>query len=244
MIRTLTIAVLATAMFGGTPLADTSVTVGIKGYNDFFDRCDLKVETESSAREATLYYRILAGAKGGAICEQAPYSSGCRSSDDFEYTCEDVSKIDVLHVKCTGEDGGLTSCGRVSVAKGAGMTAPLSAKPVAAQTEGLKLFASLLGAPNYSGGCAMGITYAARPEIGMVKVSYEVPLGGQTDQCTLNMGGTMSTGLSCLGADDYSCDAVKTVNITGITCEVDGAETDCGPVSIEGLEEGVFVDAR
>lgn len=244
MFRFSTLFFIIACLLTGAAFADTSVKVGIKGYNDFFDRCDLAIETESSAKEATLYYRILAGAKGGAICEQAPYSSGCRSTDDLEYTCEDVSRIDVLHVKCEGEDGGLASCGKVSVGKGGGMTAPLEVQKIEPQTEGLKLFATLLGGPNYSGGCAMGITYAARPKIGMVKVTYEVPVGGQTDECSLSMGGTMSTGLSCLGADDYSCAAVSKVNITSITCEADGEETDCGPVSIETLEKGMFVDAR
>ncbi|MEM1297688.1 MAG: hypothetical protein AAGH68_00315 [Pseudomonadota bacterium] len=244
MFRTSTLAFIIACLLTGAAFADTSVKVGIKGYNDFFDRCDLAVETQTTAKEATLYYRILAGAKGGAICEQAPYSSGCRSTDDFEYTCEDISRIDVLHVKCEGEDGGLASCGKVSVGKGDGMKAPLEVQKIKVQTDGLKLFASLLGGPNYSGGCAMGITYSARPGIDIVKMTYEVPVAGQTDECSLSMGGTMSTGLSCLGADNYSCDAVKKVNITSITCETDGSETDCGTVSIDALEKDVFVDAR
>lgn len=229
----------------GSALADASVTVDVKGYNDFFDRCDLDFATKApGGGEATVYYRILAGAKGGAVCEKAPYSSGCRSSDDLEYTCEDVSAVDVLHVQCTSDDGTPTPCGKVKAKAGKDMRAPVSSPPGAAAADGLRILATILGGRNYTGNCALGITYSGPKAIELVEMTYEVPVGGQTDRCTLNMGRTMSTGLSCLGADDYACNAVNKVNITGISCRTADGEADCGKVTIQAAEQGVFVDAR
>lgn len=237
---------IASSCVATAAISDVTVTVGIKGYNDFFKRCDLEIDAQAggSVARASVIYRVLAGPAAGAMCEKAPNESGCRSSDDFKPACEDISGVDVYHVKCSAENGAIIPCGKVSAKAGKGMSAPVSALPAPASVEGTLIFASLLGGPDYSDRCAVGMTYAARPEIDTVKVEYDIPVGADTARCSLNMGGMGGTGLSCLGADDFACDAVTKVNITKVICQSAGAETDCGPISLHAAEPGVFTDSR
>ncbi|MFK7945550.1 MAG: hypothetical protein AB8B85_21940 [Paracoccaceae bacterium] len=225
-------------------LADTKVTVGIKGYNDFFKRCDIGFDKKTTSSRASVIFRVLAGSKGGAVCEVEDSSSGCRDSDDFTATCDDVTAVDVLHVKCMDADRTPVSCGKVSIKARPGMSAPVTSLPTPASAEGTVLLGGLLGAPNFSGGCALGLAYAAAPAIKQVKVEYDVFAGAKTDQCKMNLGGKGGTGLSCSGGGDYSCSAVTKVNITKVTCEDSDDVVDCGPVTISGADPGVFFDAR
>ena len=246
MFRITSTTVLAATLLAGPVLADATVTIGIEGYDDFFKRCKIDVQAEAGAGvdEMSVLYRVLAKGVGGEMCEKFSNGTGCRGSDDFKPKCEQITSVDVLHAKCTDANGAVIPCGAVKAKAGAGMSVPVGTKPAPSSLDGTLLFASLLGGPDYSNRCSVGMLYTAPEAVRQVKVNYEMLVNGGAAECSLNMGGPYGTGRSCHGADDFTCDAVKSVKITSVKCETDEDETDCGPVTIHGTEPDVFVDAR
>ena len=237
----------AALLFGSQAFGDVTLTVSSEGYDDFFKHCDIDFSHDQgdaiSALEVT--YHVLAGTKGKKICQQVENGFGCRESDDLEYTCEDVSRIDVLDVICKDAGGAPTPCGTVAVQAGEGISVPVEAAAMSPDVDNdLRIFATVLGFDDFFDDCEMGFSYQPMSRFDHVEVGYEVMLQDEAISCTASLSRHSGTGRSCASMTDYTCDQVTGVEITEVTCEMDDAEQDCGAVELRAIEKGFFKDAR
>ncbi|MEM0987384.1 MAG: hypothetical protein AAGK00_00785 [Pseudomonadota bacterium] len=224
-------------------LADVTVSIGSDGYNDFFDRCDIALSHQGYDGDVGVIFRVIAGDKGRAICQSLDNSMTCRDSDDLEYTCEDISLIDVLDVSCA-RDGVMESCGPVSVTLGEGLSIPLTPFPgLGTATADVRVYGTVLGYDDFFEDCEMGFSYAGPPEVEVVEVRYDVNVPGGTASCVSSLSGAHGTGRSCSGGQEFQCDAVTSVVITEMTCSNDGNNIDCGEITFSTLDP-LFSDGR
>lgn len=121
---------VAAATFTRAVSADVAVTIGAEGYDDFFKRCklDIGMRRSDNIAESMIVYRIAAGDKGALMCTKEDYSSGCNGELE-NYTCDDVTDIDVYGAVCLDGNGARTDCGKVTAKKGGGLSAPVRMLP-------------------------------------------------------------------------------------------------------------------
>ena len=234
-------------LFSGAASADVTLTVSSDGYSDFFKRCDVGFSHDGDAAvsEVGITYHVLAGAKGKMICQRTDNGRGCRETEGLEFTCEDMTRIDVLDVACKGADGSATACGAVSVEAGEGISVPVEAAFMSESADtGTRIFATVLGYDDFFEDCEMGFAYQPLDRFDHVEIGYRVLAGAEPVNCTSTLSGFGGTGRSCASQQDYTCDQVTGVEITEVTCKKDDAEQDCGPVELRAIEKDLFKDAR
>ena len=237
----------AALLFSGAASADVTLTVSSGGYNDFFMRCDIAFAHDGgdAISELEITYHLLVGDRGKMICQKLDSSGGCRETEDQEFTCEDMTRIDVLDVTCRGADGNAAACGSVAVQAGEGISVPVEAAFMAEGADtSTRIFATVLGYDDFFEDCEMGFAYQPLDRFDHVEIGYEVLAGGEPVNCTSTLSSYSGTGRSCSSQQDYTCDQVTQVRIQEITCKKDDAEQDCGPVEIRAIEKDLFEDAR
>ena len=243
MIRGFFVACLVAA-FSTVAVADVAIKVSSGGYNDFFKRCDIEVETERDAgmADATVIYRVLGGDKGAQICARQSNGGGCRGELE-NYNCEDVTGIDVYGVTCEDSNGAPTACGSVSASAGDGLSVPVKMLPAASPAD-TTIYTMIGGFDDFFDRCGMGFMFTSKPEITHVDLEFNVSHSGGVAECNYNLAGHGGTGSSCFGEEEFTCDAVDALNITKITCQDEAGEADCGSVSLSAAEAGLIRDAR
>ena len=224
--------------------ADVTVTVNSEGYNDFFKRCDITVKTERDAglADATVIYRILGGDKGVQMCARLSNSGGCRGELE-EHDCDDVTGVDIYGVTCEAADGSNTDCGAVTVKAGDSLSVPVNVLPPAAPAD-TTVYALIGGFDDFFDRCGMGFMFTSKPEITHVDLEFNVSHSGGVAECNYNLANHYGTGSSCLGEEEFTCDAVDALNITKITCQDEAGEADCGTINFSSAEAGLIRDAR
>lgn len=243
MIRTICHAAAFSAAMTLTATADVEVTISSDGYDDFFNRCDLAFEHTGHDGDIWVTYRIVAGDKGAAICQDKRNTFGCREADDLEYTCEDITRFDVFDVTCIEGDT-TADCGAVTVIPGDGLPVPPIPYPgLGSSSKGVKVFGTVLGYDDFFEDCEMGFSYAADPSIDQVEIRYDIAAAGGESSCTTTLSSHSGTGRGCNGGLDYTCDQVEQVSITEITCESDDVEVDCSDATF-GTFDALMKDAR
>lgn len=243
MIRRAVLAAI-TAIFATHAAADMTLKIGIDEYDDFFKRCDLSFTPSGADTDyVSVVYRVLVGDKGAAICHHEASSHACRDADDLEYTCEEITRIDVFEASCNdGRDA--YDCGKVTVEPD-GLSIPVEAAFASGgDADTTRVYATVLGYDDFFDDCEMGFVYTARPEIKSVSLDYDVQVEGGPASCNTTLSGSGGTSRSCSGGIDYTCEAVSGVHITAVTCEDEDGETDCGPVELHAIEQGYFKDTR
>jgi hypothetical protein len=235
---------LAAATFTTAVSADVAVTIRAEGYDDFFKRCklDIGMQRSDNITESMIVYRIAAGDKGALMCTKEDYSSGCNGELE-NYTCEDVTGIDVYGAVCLDGNGARTDCGKVTAKKGGGLSAPVRMlpDPPAADTV---VFGSLSGYDDFFDRCDMAFMYTSDPSVRRVDLELEVTHSGGKAECSWNFSAQGSSGSSCLGKDDFSCDAVSQITVKTVSCHANDEEVDCGSVAFSSAESGLLVDGR
>ncbi len=233
-----------TAVLSTIAIADVAVTVGSSGYNDFFKRCDIKIETQRDAgiADTTVIYRVLGGAKGAQMCARQDNGGGCRGELE-DYTCEDVTGIDVYAVTCEDADGALTNCGAISASAGDGLSVPVNLLRPAAPAD-TTIYAMLGGFDDFFDRCGFGLMYSSKPEVKKVELDFNVAHSGGVAECSFSLNGHGGTGSSCFDEDEFTCDAVEALNVTRMSCHDDAGETDCGSVGFSAAEPGLIKDSR
>lgn len=232
------------AVCSASARADVAVTIDAEGYNEFFKRCDITVETQRDANigETTVFYRSKGGEKGIQICARQDNGGGCRGELE-KHTCEDITDIEVYGVSCEDTDGALVDCGAVSVKAGEGLSAQLKLLPPAAPSD-MTIYATLGGFDDFFDRCGIGFMLSGQPDIGRVDLEFDVAHSGGVAECSFNLSGHGGTGISCLGEEEFTCEAVQSLNVTKVTCHDDVGETECGSVGFSTAESGLITDIR
>ncbi|MEM7061174.1 MAG: hypothetical protein AAF557_26650 [Pseudomonadota bacterium] len=234
--------ILMVGLASGAAGADVTMNFDVKGYDDFFDRCEFKLITAPSVGidSVSVIRWIQIPEKGGSMCRQDSRGFTCQSTDDFEYTCDEMKSIAVIGTDCRDVDGNAVDCGAVSLGKTTGddieAVMPDMAGDAGATTQ---VIAATLGYDGFFDACKIGTAYISSADIDYAEIKYRVDVGDKGHaMCTGSAFGGISSGWSCSTTSnfDYTCAEVTGVKIETVTCEKGDAEVDCGSVSVRTPE--------
>lgn len=241
---------IATIIAAAPALADVTLTLNAKGYDDFFKRCDFKVNAETSADidTAAVHFQVPIKGLGAEICRSIPNQRSCQDADDFNYTCEDMTSVDVLNVQCTSADGAEVPCGKLSIAPSQGTKAKLVLPDLTGTNDAAtKIFPILAGNDDFFNSCKVGMGVSAPEGVTLTKVDYRVMVRDQGEsRCTASVSNGIGTGIGCGSAEpmEFTCADVTQVFIDSVVCEDnDGQSLDCGNASLRTSNPDMFIDS-
>ena len=233
----------------GAASADVTLTLTAKGYDDFFKRCDFKITTENSADidQVAVHFHVPIAGKGAEICRSIPSQRSCQNADDFKYTCDDLSRVDILNVQCTSGDGAEVPCGKLSVAASVGTKAKAVLPELTGTNDAAtKIFPIIAGDDSFFNNCKVGMGVSAPKDATVAKIDYRMVIGTRGEfRCTSSTSNGIGTGVGCASSEplDHTCSDVTAVFIDSIVCEDnDGATKDCGNASVRASDPGLFID--
>lgn len=225
-------------------IADVGIGLAVKGYSDFFKRCDLGFETSPSAgiEDVRIVYKAIDPERGAELCEQTSNARSCIQPDDFKTTCDAISEVQVLHVDCRGAGDAAVPCGAITLDGGGAGKIRFWAPVSLDRSGGIGLVITRLGYDPFFKHCKIALFFSGPPQIEGIDVAYSAPIGGGgTFECTANLNTGVNSGSSCSSpfGSDFACADVGKVSVGEITCrDGQGNGVDCPAITLHPTADG------